>query len=106
MEFGAFPGAVAVTTNCLVEPLKSYRHRIFTLNDTGFQGIRHLDLHKASDMNQLIDAALSEKGFTEEDAKAAKPKNFTVGFGHDAILANADKVILFVLLLLISQSSI
>ncbi len=39
-EFPAFPGPVIITTNCLVEPLNSYKSRLFTLNETGWSGVR------------------------------------------------------------------
>ena len=29
-EFGLFPGAILMTTNCLLEPAESYKARIFT----------------------------------------------------------------------------
>jgi Prismane/CO dehydrogenase family len=32
-EFDAFPGAILVTTNCVLEPLASYRQNIFTTGE-------------------------------------------------------------------------
>ena len=35
MEFSNFPGAILLTSNCLVEPRPAYRGRIFTTNAVG-----------------------------------------------------------------------
>ena len=42
MEFAQFPGSIVLTTNCLVEPRKTYKHRIFTRSVTGFDGVQVL----------------------------------------------------------------
>lgn len=89
-EFPSFPGPVIVTTNCVVEPMKSYKERLFTLNETGWPGCKHLHLPK--DLDILINAANECRGYSEADVKPDAVQ-LTVGFGHDAILANADKVI-------------
>jgi len=93
-EFPSFPGPIVVTTNCMIEPLKSYKERLFTSNETGWPGCNHLRL--PGDADQLVDAALSAPGFSEEDCQPGKApggdKMLSVGFGHDAILANAETV--------------
>jgi len=94
IEFPTFPGPILVTTNCIVEPMKSYKNRLFTSNETGWPGCHHV--HLPDDADQLVAAALSEPGFSEEDCKTGiapgGDKVFTVGFGHDTILSNADTV--------------
>ncbi|CAH1802338.1 unnamed protein product [Owenia fusiformis] len=92
-EFPTFPGPIVITTNCLVEPLKSYKNRIFTLNECGFSGVPHLDINKPNAFDPVLKIANEMRGFTETSAKASNNKVLTIGFGHDAILANADKVI-------------
>jgi len=93
-EFPRFPGPILVTTNCLIEPMKSYKSRLFTSNETGWPGCHHVRL--PGDAEQVIAAALSEEGFTEDDCQPGKApggdKMLSVGFGHDTILSNADKV--------------
>jgi len=93
-EFPRFPGPIVVTTNCVVEPRKSYKGRLYTLNETGWPGCQHI--HLPDDADELVSAALALSGFTEADCQpAATPESdkvLTVGFGHDVILANADKV--------------
>lgn len=89
-EFPSFPGPVIITTNCLVEPMKSYKDRLFTLNDCGWPGCHHLELPR--DLNVIVQSANECGGYTEEDCAGQDDKELTVGFGHDAILANAGKV--------------
>ena len=43
-----------MTTNCVIEALKSYRDRLYTLNETGVPGVKHLDLTNEEDMNKLL----------------------------------------------------
>jgi hypothetical protein len=33
-----FPGAILATTNCVLEPPKSYKDRLFTTNEAGLTG--------------------------------------------------------------------
>ena len=49
-----FPGPVVVTTNCVIEALKSYRDRLYTLNETGVPGVKHLDVNNDDDLNKLL----------------------------------------------------
>jgi hydroxylamine reductase len=85
-EFADFPGAILMTTNCLMEPKDSYRDRIFTCGPVGWPGVTHIDGH---DFSPVIDAALSQPGFQED----APEKTITIGFGHNAVMGVADKVI-------------
>lgn len=91
-EFGAFPGAIVMTSNCLVEPLKSYKGRIFTRGPTGFDGITHLP---TQDYSAVIEAAKQAPGFTDdaEENKLASREDVWVGFGRETIMSVADKVI-------------
>jgi hydroxylamine reductase len=85
-DFAAFPGAIVMTSNCLVEPAASYRQRIFTAGPVGWQGVRHI---ANGDFTPVIQAALALPGFQEDEAE----KNLMVGFGHHAVLGVADQVI-------------
>lgn len=92
-EWADFPGPILVTTNCIIEPMKSYRDRLFTLNEVGWPDIPHIDVHKDG-MAVVIDNANKQPGFTAADTqKDMRIKTLTIGFGHDAIIANAGKVI-------------
>ena len=85
-EFDEFPGAIVMTTNCLQEPRPSYKNRIFTCGVVGWHDVVHI---KNRDFAPVIEAALREKGF-EKDGPA---DTILVGFGHNAVLGVADKVI-------------
>jgi hydroxylamine reductase len=87
-EFAAFPGPILMTSNCIIEPHVSYRRRIFTAGPVGWPGVRHLD----GDFGPLVQAAKALPGFPAAAADA-EPREITVGFGHDAILAVADRVV-------------
>ena len=90
-EFESFNGAVLNTTNCLVPPKESYKHRLFTTGVTGFTGVKHIPdrpLGGSKDFSQIID-----------HAKMCAPPHgiekgeITGGFGHNTLLGVADKVL-------------
>jgi hydroxylamine reductase len=85
-EFAAFPGAILMTTNCLQRPAESYQGRIFTSGLVAWPGVTHL-----ADRNfaPVIAAAQAAEGFTEE----GPGKQILVGFGHNAVLDAAEKVV-------------
>lgn len=85
-EFAGFPGPILMTSNCLVEPANSYRHRIFTAGPVGWPGVRHI---VNGDFAPVIEAALALPGFAED----APQRLITVGFGRDTVMGVADKVI-------------
>ncbi|MEO0080582.1 MAG: hydroxylamine reductase, partial [candidate division WOR-3 bacterium] len=85
-EFPLFPGAILMTTNCIQRPQASYKDRIFTTGLVAWPGVLHVT---RKDFSPVIRAALQAPGFTEDG-----PEQFiTVGFGHNAVLSVADKVI-------------
>lgn len=92
IDFGRFPGSILLTSNCLVEPMKSYEDRIFTTNSVGFNGIPHLEGDK---FDALIASALASPGFTEKQCnkKTSTAESFLIGFGHQTVLSVADKVV-------------
>ncbi|MBX6388332.1 MAG: hydroxylamine reductase [Frankia sp.] len=85
-EFTLFPGPILMTSNCIIEPYPAYRRRIFTAGPVGWPGVRHIADH---DFTPVIQAARALPGFREDEPE----KIITVGFGRDAVLAVADKVI-------------
>ncbi len=86
VEFANFPGAILMTTNCMQEPAESYKKRIFTAGHVGWPGIPHIS---NGDFTPVIEAALAAPGFT-----AGGPnKTILVGFGRQAVLGVAEKVI-------------
>ena len=85
-EFDAFPGAILMTTNCIQKPKDGYKDRIFTTGLVAWPGVRHIP---DRDFTPVIEAALAAPGFEEDEP----PKTITVGFGRNAVLGVADKVI-------------
>ncbi|HNV70854.1 MAG TPA: hydroxylamine reductase, partial [Candidatus Ozemobacteraceae bacterium] len=85
-EFDAFPGAILMTTNCIQKPRDTYKARIFTCGLVAWPGVTHI-----SDRNfaPVIKAALEAPGFTADGAS----KEIMVGFGHNAVMSVAGKVI-------------
>ncbi|HET9657281.1 MAG TPA: hydroxylamine reductase [Kineosporiaceae bacterium] len=90
-EFAAFPGAILMTSNCLIEPRDSYADRIFTLGPVAWPGVRHLDVH---DISAAIEAARAAGGFAGTGLQQdQEPSSVLVGFGADAVLAVAGPVV-------------
>ncbi len=86
-EFPEFPGAILFTTNCLQKPKDSYKANVFTTGLVGWPGVAHIGATK--DFTPVINRALALPGFTEDTDK----DTVLVGFGRNAVLGVADKVI-------------
>ena len=86
-EFADFPGAILMTTNCIQKPADSYIDRIFTTGLVRWPGAVHVGEDK--DFSPVIEAALNADGFSD----SAEERTITIGFGHDAVLGVADKVV-------------
>ena len=89
-EFDGIPGCILMTTNCLQKPRDSYKDRIYTAGLVGWSGIQHIDEKDGiKDFSQIIDKALELGGWQEDEEE----KTILVGFGRNATLSNADKII-------------
>jgi hydroxylamine reductase len=86
IEFAKFPGAIVMTTNCLQKPHDSYKDNVFTCGVVGWPGLTHIKDH---DYSPAIERALALPGF-EEDVEG---KTVMTGFGRNAVMGVADKVI-------------
>ncbi len=84
-EFPDFPGAIIFNTNCIQRPAESYRDRMFTWGLVRWPGVKHVEGY---DFSAVIAKARELPGFEEKPGK-----EILVGFGHDAVLGVADKVI-------------
>ncbi|HEY6872739.1 MAG TPA: hydroxylamine reductase [Geobacteraceae bacterium] len=84
-EFPDFPGAIIFNTNCIQRPAEVYKDRLFTWGQVGWPGIKHIT---GWDFSEVINKALECPDLPE-----APGKEILVGFGHDAVLGVADKVI-------------
>jgi len=85
-EFEDFPGAILMTTNCIQRPRDAYIDRIFTSGLVAWPGVMHI---RNRDFTPVIEAALAAEGFKED----GPDKAIMVGFGHNAVMSVADKVI-------------
>jgi hydroxylamine reductase len=86
-EFDAFPGSILMTTNCIQNPRPTYKARLFTSGLVAWPGVAHIGRDR--DFKPVIEAALAAPGFTAD----APAKTITIGFGRNAVLGVADKVI-------------
>jgi hydroxylamine reductase len=85
-EFGDFPGAILMTTNCLQKPRDTYKDHVFTTGQVGWPGVVHI-----ADRNfkPVIEKALALPGFpADKDGKSVM-----VGFARNTVLGVAGKVI-------------
>jgi hydroxylamine reductase len=85
-EFDAFPGAILMTTNCIQKPKASYKGRMFTCGLVAWPGVTHIT---DRDFTPVIEAALAASGFAAD----VPGKEILTGFGRNAVLGVADKVI-------------
>ena len=85
-EFAEFPGAILMTTNCIQRPQESYKSNIFTSGLVGWPDISHIS---NKDFTPVIKKALELPGFPTDTSG----RHVTVGFGRNAILSVADKII-------------
>nr|WP_276609530.1 hydroxylamine reductase [Desulfuromonas acetexigens] len=84
-EFVDFPGAIIFNTNCIQRPADSYKDRLFTWGLVQWPDVKHVE---GWDFSAVINKALECDGFPE-----APGKEILTGFGHNAVLGVADKVI-------------
>ncbi len=90
-EFAQFPGAILMTTNCIQKPRDTYMDNIFTTGLVAWPGVEHIeaDANGRKDFTPVIERALALGGFPEDKEDVV----ITVGFGRNAVLGVADKVI-------------
>ena len=96
-ELEGIPAPVLFTTNCLMPPRPGYADRVYTTSVVGYQGLRHItaDASGRKDFSPLIRQALDLGGYDHDRTMSGINGGhmLTTGFGHGAVLANADKVI-------------
>ncbi|MBV7438286.1 hydroxylamine reductase [Aeromonas sp. sif2416] len=86
-EFANFPGAVVMTSNCIIDPnVGDYSDRIFTRSIVGWPGVTHLE---GEDFFAVVAKALALEGF-----KHTELEHFiTIGFARNALMQAAPAVI-------------
>ncbi len=86
-EFANFPGAIVMTSNCLLNPnVGQYADRIFTRSIVGWPGETHID---GDDFSQVIECALALEGFQHNEIE----QMINIGFGRNALMSAAPAVI-------------
>ncbi|MGY3904209.1 hydroxylamine reductase [Aeromonas lusitana] len=86
-EFANFPGAVVMTSNCIIDPnVGNYSDRIFTRSIVGWPGVTHLE---GEDFSAVVAKAQALDGF-----KHVELEHFiTIGFARNALMQAAPAVI-------------
>lgn len=90
-DFAHFPGAIIVTTNCLMPPHETYEDKLFTIGPVGYSGINYLpsDDQGVPDYSLAIQTSLEMPGFTKDEAS----RHVMVGFAHNTVLSVSEQVI-------------
>ncbi|CAD5972617.1 Hydroxylamine reductase [Planktothrix tepida] len=90
-DFAKFPGAIVVTTNCLMPPHETYDEKLFTIGPVGYPGLNYLPSDESGipDFTRVIQKALELPGFSDDET----PREVKTGFAHNAVLNVADHVI-------------
>ena len=86
-EFDEFPGAIVMTSNCLINPeIKGYKDRIFTSGPVGWNGIPHIRNH---DFSPVIECALAQPGFAADAPEELVP----AGFARNTVMGVAETLL-------------
>ncbi|KMQ49741.1 Hydroxylamine reductase [Chitinispirillum alkaliphilum] len=84
-EFDGVPAAFLFTTNCIQKPRSSYIDNVFTTGLVAWPEVKHVKNHQ---FGAVIEKAKKLGGLSQKDGKA-----LMTGFGRNAVLGVADKVI-------------
>lgn len=89
-EFESFNGPILMTTNCVVPPAPSYKHRLFTTGAAGVAGCMHIerDENGYKDFSPIIELAK-----TCQPPKEIEKGEIIGGFAHAQVFALADKIV-------------
>lgn len=90
-EFDHLPGAILMTSNCLMKPRDNYKDRIFTSSIVGWPGVTHIPTGPGGkkDFTPVIEKALELNGFPDDEPE----KRIPMGFGRNALLSNAEAIV-------------
>jgi hydroxylamine reductase len=82
--FDDFPGAILMTTNCIMPVRGTYRDKLFTY---GVAGVEECPYIEGNDFTPVINKALSLP-----DADVKSEKTMTTGFHHETVLKLAPQI--------------
>ncbi|MFA9378610.1 MAG: hydroxylamine reductase [Lachnotalea sp.] len=96
-EFADIPAPILFTTNCLMPYRESYKDNIYNTSVVGYEGLKYIkaDENGNKEFSPMIDQALALGGYKEDHSMSGINGGhiLTTGFGHDAVLSNAEKII-------------
>ena len=88
-DFAKFNGPILMTTNCITEPKKSYKDRIFTTGLVRFEGVSHIDeVGGQKDFTKIIELAKNC-----EAPQEIETGEIVGGFAHQQVFNLADTVV-------------
>jgi len=90
-DMDTFNGPVLFTSNCLVPPKPEYKDKLFTTGAVGFDGVPHIPDRaggQPKDFSTIIEMARKC-----DPPKELESGQITGGFGHNQVMALADKVV-------------
>ena len=92
-EFHNIPAPILFTTNCLMPVRQSYSDRVFTTSVVSYPEVVHIGANK--DFSRVIAKAKECGGYPEDHPLTGMNGGsvVTTGFGHHAVLAQADKLV-------------
>lgn len=86
IDFATFEGPIVMTTNCIIEPMRAYKDRIYTRSVVGWPGVKHLP---TMDFSAVVQKALEMDGFDADEPERTN----TIGFGRNTVMSVAPTVI-------------
>jgi len=96
-EFANVPAAFLFTTNCIMIVKETYSDRVFTTEVVQYPEMVHINENSdgSKDFTPVIEKALELGGWSEDKQFTGINGGnvLTTGFGHDAVLRAADKII-------------
>lgn len=92
-EFDNLPAPILFTTNCIMPVKDSYKDRVFTTSVVEYPECAHIGEDKY--FSPLIAKSLELGGYVEDKHMTGINGGdvLTTGFGHNAVLSSADKII-------------
>ena len=92
-EFHNIPAPILFTTNCLMPVRQSYSDRVFTTSVVSYPEVVHIGAD--NDFSRVIAKAKECGGYPEDHPLTGMNGGsvVTTGFGHHAVLAQADKLV-------------
>lgn len=86
-----FGGPALFTSNCLVPPKPSYKHRVFTTGVVGFDGCAHIADREPGKMKDF--SAIVALARTCPPPQQIEDGEIIGGFAHDQVFALADQIV-------------